>query len=255
MNGPLAIAPPWAVVVAFVLVTTRVGGFVAACPPFLPESTSPSIRLFCVVLLSLVLFFCLPQVALPTQIAGAVILELLYGVTMGVAVRLPILCVYFAGEMLDLNAGYNFSQQVNPLTLEQTGPIQQLSQLCAGLLFFIVGGQQLVILGLARSFEHVQPGQVVYNARVASILAHEMTQVFAQGLRIGAPIMAALLATQIFLALLSRVAPQLNIYGVGFAAIAGVAVMGLMVFAPAWVDHVARIWQHTPQHMLRIWGA
>ncbi|RYF10698.1 MAG: type III secretion protein [Deltaproteobacteria bacterium] len=254
VNGSLSVAPPWALVVAFLLVSTRIGGFVAACPPFMPETIKGGIRTYATAILSLVLFFSMPQVALPTSPVLAFLLELMLGLTMGLAVRLPMLAVYFAGELIDLNAGYNFSQQINPLTMEQTGPFQQLSQLAGGLLFFAAGGQQLVILGLRQSFERVPAGQVVWHARLATVLVDQFTQVFIQGLRVAAPIMAALIATQMFLALLSRVAPQLNIWGVGFAAIAGVAVMGMMAFAPAWVDHVSRIWQHSSEQMLSLWG-
>jgi flagellar biosynthetic protein FliR len=247
-------SPSWGLMLGFTLVASRVGGFVAGCPQFMPEAVNRTFRVWCVVVLSLVLFFSMPPFALPEQPIMALILEIAYGLVMGLAVRLSILAVYFAGEIIDLNAGYNFSQQINPMTMESTGPIQHLSQLCAGLIFFAVGGQHLVILGLAKSLQQVHAGAVRWQPGIAAVLVAQTTQLFIEGLRIAAPILAALLATQVFMALLSRVAPQLNIWGVGFAAIAAVAVLGFMSFIPAWVDHVARIWEHTADHMLLMWS-
>ena len=174
---------------------------------------------------------------------------------MGLTVRLSVMSVYFAGELFDLNAGYNFAHQIDPTTHENAGPLQQLCQLAAGLLFFAVGGQQQVIMALARSFERTPPGAVVWHNHVPIALLHQVGFLFAQGLRIAAPILAALIAAQLFLALLSRVAPQLNIWGVGFAIISGVAVLGLLYFTPAWVAHVAAIWQQSGTRMLTVWNS
>jgi flagellar biosynthetic protein FliR len=238
----------------FMLVATRVGGFMAGCPAFFPEVASKRFRTWSGLVLAFALYASLPQLHLPSQPYLAMLMELAYGLVMGLSVRLSILAVYFAGELVDLNAGYNFSQQVNPLTLEQTGPFAHLSQLMGGLLFFAVGGQHQVIMGLATSLKRVPVGTVPWRARTVTLLIEHTTELFVQGLRIAAPLLAALIATQIFLALLSRVAPQLNIWGVGFAAIAAMAGASFYAFTPAWVEYVCAIWSHTSANMLTLWS-
>ncbi len=240
--------------IGFSLVATRVGGFMAGCPPFFPDIASKRFRGWCGMVLAFSLYASLPQLQVPEQPTVALMLELAYGLVMGMAVRLSIIAVYFAGELVDLNAGYNFSQQVNPLTMEQVGPFQQLSQLMGGLLFFASGGQQQVIMGLAMSLKKVPVGTVSWRPQTVSLLIAQTTELFVQGLRIAAPLMVALFATQIFLALLSRVAPQLNIWGVGFGAVAGMAGACFFALTPAWVEHVLRIWEHTAQNMLSLWS-
>ena len=236
MNGPIE-----NLALAFGLVLSRVGAFVMTCPAFAPAGVVGLIRSALIVGLSCALFVSMPQGVLPAAPLSAYLSELLCGALMGFTVRLGAVAATFGGELLDLSAGFGFTHMLDPLTQELSTPIQQIGQLMVGVLFFVAGGQGMVVQALAQSFYIAPPGHAVWHSANILILSQQVGALFTTGLRLAAPLLAVLLAAQLLLALLMRVAPQLNLWSVGFAISTTALLAGLFLFAPAWV-HISITW-------------
>ena len=102
----------------------------------------------------------------------------------------------------------------------------------ASLLFVTIDGHLAVIAALARSFE-VFPPSPQPLAFLATLKPQVWAaEVFALGLWIALPIVGLLLLVNGVMGLVSRVAPQLNIFAVGFPVTLGVGLVGLLLTLP-----------------------
>jgi flagellar biosynthetic protein FliR len=234
---------PTPYVVGFGLVLIRVGAYVTACPVFISERVLAKVRAIVVALLAASLYSAHPVTAVPDQLFIALVVEALLGVAFGLCTRMVVLSIYFAGEMIDTNIGFGFARILNPMMPEETGPVLNLSQMLGGLVFFLVGGQHMVILGLSRSFEIFPAGHAGFRHGWVTKLCDQFGELMACGVMLALPVMLALAATQAGLALLSRVAPQMNVWATGLMLTCAMGMIVLWLFTPAWVHAIASIWQ------------
>lgn len=157
-----------------------------------------------------------PQVAL---VSGEGILLLLQqiavGAALGFTLRIVIAMVEFAGQFMSMQMGLSFATLFDPINGAQTPVVAQFLTLAASLILFAFNGHHLVIAALAQSFEAVPIGASLHAQGFAGV-AHWGGALFNIGLSIAMPVTAALLATNLAIGMMSRAAPQLNIFAVGF---------------------------------------
>ena len=235
------------------MVLARVGAFVFACPPLAPEGSIPLAKTSLTVALTWSLVLALPPtvpIALPLT---PILWELAYGTIMGLVVRLSLVALGLAGEILDGQMGFAFSQQAGLLTGEGTGVVSQFLQVLGGLVFFTAGGQEAVVGALAASLRLAPPGQVHWQDAWVSGLLERLGLLLQLGLRLAAPLAFALMATQLALVALTRLAPALNIWGVGFVLTSGVGLLGLALLVPTWIGACASMWRDSAEALLDQW--
>ena len=243
-------APLWHSAIVFGLILVRVGALVVACPPFVPESLLGRFRAALCLWLSVAMVGAVPAVVLPQSFLWAGILEFMLGAGMGLSVRLGAVALSFAGEMLETVAGFSFMQLVNPMTREQAGPMRTLFQVIGGMVFFVAGGQTMVIEALAESFVRLPPGAAPWQPRMGVALVHQLAAVMHFAIRLAAPLLASALTTLCALAFLTKVAPQLNIWSVGFVITCSIMLVGMIWYTPSWMEQVASMWQQRCHGML-----
>lgn len=234
---------PSAYLMGFGLVLTRVTAFVVSCPVFTSESVPRLLRAIVAALLSLSLYVAHPVQAMPAMAATALLVEALFGVAFGLCTRIISLGFNFAGELIDTHMGFGFARIMNPMLAEEAGPIMHLSQLIGGLVFFMAGGQHQVILGLSRSLVLFPPGASEFRLGFVTLLLDHVGELLSCGVLLAAPIVLALMATQAGLALLSRVAPGINLWAIGLIGTSGMGMLALWCYTPAWVAAAVSLWQ------------
>lgn len=216
-------------IVGFVMVAARISGLFAIAPIFGSRITPVQIRLGIAVILTVALApladVTKPQ---PTDIVSLVFgigSEFLFGLAMGFLLQLLFAGVQAAGQFIDLMIGFALANVIDPLSNLQVSVIGQLYNLVAVLTFFAIGGHQMLVMGLARSFDIVPLGKAVPSPELGELLVRGFGDIFLLGLQIGAPIIAALLVTDFFLAVMSRAMPRMNVFFVGFPLRIGVGLI------------------------------
>ena len=163
--------------------------------------------------------------------------EMLVGYSMGFAVRLVFASIDLAGDLIGLQMGLSFASFYDPQSAGTTAVLTRFISLISTLCFLAVNGHLLVIDVVARSFEWLPPGGTQLSARGFQALVQSGAILFASGLMIALPLVTALLITNIALGVLTRAAPQLNLFALGFPITLGVGMAGLYLvlplFAPA----------------------
>ncbi len=228
--------------VAFALVLTRVSGLMVTVPFLSIEIAPVRTRAALALVLAGLLTFGAPSAAAEVRSVGALAVamlgELLLGALTGLVVRIALAAAELAGEVVGMQMGFGFARTVNPLMEEQSGALTRLISVTAGLLFFLTGAHRLVVGALAQSLHAVPAGSVSPEPGWSEMLVDQGGAMFVAGLRIALPLVVTVMASHMVFGLLTRVAPQLNLWAVGFLVSISVGLLGLTVFAPALVVEV-----------------
>jgi flagellar biosynthetic protein FliR len=142
--------------------------------------------------------------------------EVLIGAILGLAVHIIFTSVQIMGQLAGFQMGFAVANVIDPIGGEQISVLAQFSYLMALLVFFAVGGHHWFIKALADSFALVPPGQFGMSASLYKQMMKLAGDMFALAVRLGAPVIGALLFTQVILGILAKTVPQMNILIVGF---------------------------------------
>jgi flagellar biosynthetic protein FliR len=154
----------------------------------------------------------------PASLAGLWILlqQMLVGIGMGFAAKIVFTAFDLAGEFIGSQMGLGFATFYDPLNSAQTPVIAEFIGLLALLLFLSLNGHLIYIATLAQSFSAIPVGENPLGAASWLNLVELGGKIFSAGLLIALPIIVALTITNVALAVLTRAAPQLNLFALGF---------------------------------------
>lgn len=196
----------------------RIAALLTAAPLLGAGYVTPRVRLALAFALALVLtpLVDVPPVS-PLSAAGVLLTveQVVVGVLMGLAVRLMLVVFDLAGQLVSQTMGLGFAAMVDPATGAQVPAVSQLYLVLASLVFVTVDGHLLLIQVLARSFEVLPPGAGVDPGAFWDLPARAGWALGA-GALIALPAVTAMLLVNLAFGVMTRTAPQLNLFAVGF---------------------------------------
>lgn len=209
----------------FALVAVRIFTMLAIFPIFSAKQIPHQVRLGLGLLLAFILYRVVPPVpALLTfgDLGLAVLAQFVLGAIVGYVASLLFVGVQFAGELVDLQIGFAVANVVNPATQQNVTIIGDLQLALATLIFLATNSQHLLIAGLAGSFNLVPLPFIHLDPNVMSNAVAFLSMALVDAFKIAAPAAGALFLTNVALAFMARVAPQMNVFVVGFPIQIGV---------------------------------
>jgi flagellar biosynthesis protein FliR len=124
--------------------------------------------------------------------------------------------VQSAGGLIDLFAGFSLAQAFDPGAFVNGAQFTRLLHLVALALLFTSGGYELILGGLVRTFDALPITGALDPADPAGQLIGGVSQMFLASVQIAGPIILVLFLADVGLALLTRVAPQMNAFAMGY---------------------------------------
>jgi flagellar biosynthetic protein FliR len=198
----------------------RIGGFVVTAP-LLSGPTVPA-RVKLVLTLALVILIA-PLAVQPPNLsifsgdgAFAAIQEVLIGMAIGLVVQLAFEALTLAGQTVSMTMGLGFATLVDPQHGAQTTVLGQMFMIFATLIYLAVDGHLVLLGALADSFRTLPIGASHIGPQFFAAITSWGAQVFETGLLIALPAVVALVIVNGALGVVTRAAPQLNLFGVGF---------------------------------------
>lgn len=175
----------------------------------------------------------MPLVALDSPQAFMLVAQQVFiGVAMGFAVRIVFTAIEFAGEMIGLQMGLNFAAFFDPLSATTATSTSRFFGTTIAWLFVVGNGHLVVIAALVQSFTAFPVGpEPLAFLHMAQPHRWGM-DIFTIGLWIALPLVAMLLLVNLVLGVISRVAPQINVFAVGFPITLGVGLLGMLISLP-----------------------
>ncbi len=144
------------------------------------------------------------------------VLELVTGLALGFLVYLVFSAIQSAGALIDLAGGFQLAQGYDPQSMVNGAQFTRLTQMTAIALLFSSDGYQLVIGGLTATVGTIPLGGGMDLARPVEVMASAVTGMFVSAVQIAGPLIAVLFLADVGLGLLTRVAPALNAFQLGF---------------------------------------
>jgi flagellar biosynthetic protein FliR len=196
-----------------------------------------------------------PPVALGSA-AGMLVAaqQILIGVAMAFCMRILLGALEMAGSLVGLSMGLGFATFFDPQNSAQVPVIGQFTGLLGLLMFFSINGHLMVIAALVESFNVLPISAAPLAAGGFKMLALAGEQIFVLGVVLALPVLTALLIANVAMGVMSRAAPQLNLFAVGFpiTLFAGFAV--LMMSLPYLAPHMVRMYEEGVGLALRVVG-
>jgi flagellar biosynthetic protein FliR len=213
---------PTAELTALLLASMRAAAWLVISPPFSAGALPSQIK----ALLSIGI--ALPVV--PSLVAGVPALntagmmvcvaeQVVLGTALGFLTSMLFAAVKAAGDLIDLFGGFSIAFAFDPLGASGNGGggvFGRFYNVLATTLLFATDGHQLVLRGFTTSYKVLPLDGSLSLHNLQHLVTTGMTEMFTAAIQIAGPLIAVLLCTDIGLGLLSRVAPALNAFSLGF---------------------------------------
>lgn len=201
------------------LASVRMTAFLLVAPPFAHHAIPARIKAMLGIGLGLAVSQRLSADAIPKDTAGfitAVVLELVTGLVLGFLVMAVFAAIQSAGSLIDLFSGFQMAQAFDPQMMVNGAQFTRLLQMAALALLFASDGYQLVIGGLTGSFNALPLAGGIDLSKPVDAMVGAVTGMFISAVQIAGPLLVVLVLADVGLGLLTRVAPALNAFALGF---------------------------------------
>ena len=243
-------------ITAFMFPLARIMGVLASAPVFSNAAQPKRIRLVAGLVITIALVPVLPPMPAipPGSWVGLAVLaqQILIGVLLGFTLRIAFAAIDVAGELIGMQMSLSFAVFYDPENAGQTPVISEFLGLLTTLIFLAMNGHLLTLQVLAESFKLLPVSAIPMHAGgFASFLAWSST-LFSAGLLLALPLIAALLIANLAMGVLARVAPQLNIFAVGFPVTLMSGFLVLMFSIPYFGAAMEKLFDHAFRAMAAI---
>jgi flagellar biosynthesis protein FliR len=167
--------------------------------------------------------------------------ELFIGLGIGFVASLVMAAAQSAGEILGFAGGLSLAASYDPSIGQQSNAVASFMNVSATMLFLALNGHHLVLRAVVASFAWIAPGQAVPGPGPAGGVIALGGKLLRSGVELAAPALGLLLVVNVVLALLARVAPQMNVFAVGAPLMVAAALFGLAEGLPWAASVLARL--------------
>lgn len=217
---------------AGIMVFSRLIGFVRLAPVFNRKEIPSMVKLALILLLTLVItpFVKPDSLMVMESMFLSIVLNIVVGAIIGYMAQLVLLAIDAGADMINMQMGLSSAMVLDPTTSSQVSILSKIMSLFGILVFIHLGGVYWLIRALIRSFDIFPifatslPLEQFVNM---NYLISMSSNVLYMGLQIASPILLATLGQDIILGVISKTAPQVNVFQLSFLfkPVLGAAIM------------------------------
>ncbi|MFK8029928.1 MAG: flagellar biosynthetic protein FliR [Gammaproteobacteria bacterium] len=214
----------------------RILAMIMVAPVFSASMVLPRVRVLISIMLTLILVPLIPPpppVSLLSVAGGLVTAQqVLIGIGMGFALQVVFDALILGGQAAAMSMGLGFAIAVDPARGVNVPVVSQYFMVLATLAFLAINGHIVIIDTLAKSFQILPVGEVGLQAEGIKQLIAWTSHIFYGALKIALPAMTALMIVNLGFGVISRAAPTLNLFAIGFPITMLLGFIILMVSVP-----------------------
>lgn len=203
----------------FFLILVRITGFIFTAPFFSLRNVPIRVKTGLAIFMTVILFYTVPGEA--PSYAGVigysliVAKEALAGAIMGLFANLAYYILSFSGHLIDMEIGLSMANQLDPITNVQSTITANLYGYLVIIMMIITNLHHHFLKAIIDSFQIIPLGEVSLNPGAYQLMVTFVVDYFIIGFRIILPIFAAILVVNTILAILAKIAPQMNMFVIG----------------------------------------
>lgn len=198
----------------------RIGGFLLAAPILGTQLVSARVRISLALLLTIAVRPILPPMPEidPISIESVIMIlqQVLIGIALGFSLQVLLQLFVVAGQVIAMQMGLGFAQMVDPTNGVSVTVISQFHLMLVYLLFLAMNGHLAMIEVFLESFNTLPIGAGFFANAALWKLAGWGGWMFSSAIVMALPALTSLLIINFSLGVVTRAAPQLNIFAVGF---------------------------------------
>ena len=202
----------------FFLILVRITAFVFSAPffslPNVPQRVKAGFSLF----LAIIMFQIVPaDIHYDTVIgfAGLIIQEFMVGVIIGFFANASYYILNFAGHLIDMEIGFSMVNELDPVSRIQSTITSNYYSYIVILMMLITNLHHYIISALVDTFKVIPLGNANINPNLYLLMLKFIGDYFVIGFRIVLPIFSGMLIVNTILAILAKIAPQMNMFVIG----------------------------------------
>lgn len=249
----------YTLVAAYLWPMTRILGLMALAPLFNSGTIPARIKVALSFLIAMIVAPAIPAMPAmdPMSFAGLLILvqQLIIGVAMGLAMRIAFACMEMAGSITGLTMGLGFASFFDPQSQGQSPALSQVFALLMIMIYLAANLHLVVLSTLVDSFTTMPISTKPFEGNRLQMLVAWGGQIFSSGLQLSLPLVTALLITNLALGILTRAAPQLNLFGIGFPVTMGAGFVMIAISLPYLTAPLLRLMEDAVSVMQRFTAA
>ncbi|WFR54963.1 flagellar biosynthetic protein FliR [Anaerocolumna sp. AGMB13025] len=216
------------------LILVRITAFVYAAPFFSLRDVPQKVKVGFSLFFTLILFQIVPgQVQYDGIIgfAALIISELMVGLIIGFFANISFYILTFAGSIMDMEIGFSMVNQFDPVSNIQTTITSNYYMYIVMLIMLVTNLHHYLIMAVADTFKLIPLGAAKIRPDLYLLMLRFIKDYFIIGFRIVLPIFAGMLIVNSILAILAKIAPQLNMFVIGLQlkVLIGLFILFLMV--------------------------
>tara|TARA_B110000879_G_scaffold88086_1_gene121131 strand:- start:225 stop:998 length:774 start_codon:yes stop_codon:yes gene_type:complete len=246
-----------ALLYTFLWPMTRISACLIATPIFSSMSVNTRLRVSLAMVLT-ILIYPLHDWPIVDVLSGAGLMlfleQVVIGVMMGLILQIVFAAVSAAGEFISLSMGLGFAMMVDPNSGVQTPVISQFLVVLATLVFVSIGGHLILLELLLDSFRLWPIGEPQLEMAMVWDLLQWSALLFTGAAMIALPAMVVLLLANSAMGVVSRAAPSLNVFAVGFPLTLLMGIGVLIVLLPSFMGNIQNLWFEAFQQIRLLLG-
>ena len=205
--------------VIFMLISIRISAMLITAPMFSTSSITVPIRVVIALSISIMMIGSVetPKIdILSPQGVLAIFNEAVIGTAIGLIFQLAFAAIAMMGEQISFASGLGFAAMLDPYTGTTSPVVTQFMTVMMILTFMTLEGPHILLQQIAASFQPMPIGTGIFRPEAMLNLIKSAGVIFSAALLISLPIILALFLLTLIIGMLTRVAPQLNLFAVGF---------------------------------------
>jgi flagellar biosynthetic protein FliR len=231
----------------FLLILVRITGFIYTAPFFSLRNVPVKIKTGLSIFMAAILFYTVPM-STPEYIgvigfAVLVVQEAIAGAIMGLFANIAYHIIAFSGQIIDMEIGFSMVNELDPISNIQTTITSNFYGYLVLLMMMITNLHHYFLKSIIDSFQIIGIGEVIINPAIYKLMGQFMLDYFVIGFRIVLPVFAAILVVNTILAILAKIAPQMNMFVIGMQikVFVGLIVLALIIeMIPSVADFIFR---------------
>lgn len=248
--------PPQGLVV-FLLVLIRVSSLFLTAPLLGNANVPQRMKVGLAFMMALILTpFLMHQELLfdfsnPFTLTLAVFQEIALGVFIGLLAQLLFVAVTFAGNVVGMQMGFGMANVFDPTSRAQVSITAQIYTYTMTMVFLLLDGHHWLLIAIQRSFSAIPLGTFTMNGQVMGVLLAATNELFWVALILMAPVLGVLALSEIAMAIVARIMPQMNVFVAAFPVKIMVGIAAMVVALPMMVTYLGITTERTFMEILR----
>jgi flagellar biosynthetic protein FliR len=206
--------------------------------------------------ISIVLWFVTPiYESLPESLLAFIltlIFEVAIGFVIGFIVNIIFLAVQSAGEIMDLQMGLSVATALDPVFGSVISVIGRLAFFTALIIFITADGHHLILSALHQSFTALPVGKLVdfSSPNLALQTIRLGSTLWLTAIKLAAPAVLLIFISDFTFGIVSRVAPQVNVFMLGFQVKPSIGLLGFLMSLPFIIKYINRLLEFMTEQLV-----